>query len=160
MDPSRRYWHPVIGYNYRMTNVAAAIGLGQIEMFDHHLGERRRIARRYLEGLRPLAETRELALPKIASGCESSYWLFSAVLRGGGAGRRDEVMRRLEAEGIETRPFFVPIHRLPMYASDMMLPEAEFLADHGLNLPTYTGLADADIDIICLSLADALRATG
>jgi len=158
MDLNRRYWHPVIGYNYRMTNVAAAIGLAQIEMADHHLTERRRIALRYRDRLESLASEGLLKLPAEIDGYVSTHWLFSVVLERGDADDRDHLMRILaEDHGIETRPFFVPMHRLPMYAEGQSLPNAEFLGDHGVNLPTYSGLADEDIDRICMALANSVR---
>ena len=160
MDLNRRYWHPILGYNYRMTNIAAAIGLGQIEMIDFHLGERRRIASRYLENLRPLAAEGLLRLPVQIDGYDSTYWLFSVVLSSGGEERRARIMRHLGDDyGIETRPFFVPMHHLPMYSSGQSLPNTEFLAAHGINFPTYTGLSDGDVDEICRALAQVLRAT-
>jgi len=153
MDPNRQYWHPVIGYNYRMSNVAAAIGVGQMEMVDYHISERRRIAKRYGACLGPLAEQGQIRLPASLPGYEGTYWLFSAVLTWGGAARRDEIMRRLASTyGVETRPFFVPMHQLPMYASDKTFPIAEHLAAHGMNLPTYSGLTDHEIDEICIAL--------
>lgn len=159
MDLDRRYWHPIQGYNYRMTNIAAAIGLGQIEMLDFHLAERRRIAKRYLEQLRPLAAAGLLRLPVQMDGYDSTYWLFSAVLTSGGDARRATIMRHLaDHYGIETRPFFVPMHRLPMYASEKTFPNTEFLAAHGMNFPTYTGLSDSEVDEICSAIGQVLRA--
>jgi perosamine synthetase len=161
MDLNRRYWHPIIGYNYRMTNVAAAIGLAQIEMADHHLSERRRIAQRYRSRLEPLAARGAIQLPADVEGYASTYWLFSVVLRHADAESRERLMTLLaERHGIETRPFFVPMHHLPMYAAGQSLPEAEFLGARGINLPTYTGLADEDIDRICEALEAALAEVG
>jgi perosamine synthetase len=158
MDPDIRYWHPIMGYNYRMTNVAAAIGCGQLEQFDLHLGERRRIANTYVGCFRGLESSNIVALPPRLNEYESSSWLFSLVLTQGGADRRQAIMAHLEREeGIETRPFFVPMHRLPMYDSDRPLPNAEFLGDHGMNLPTYTGLTDREIEEISKAIDDVVR---
>jgi perosamine synthetase len=159
MDLQRRYWHPILGYNYRMTNIAAAIGLGQAEMADYHLGERRRVAARYNRNLADAAKRGQLTLPAAVAGHESSFWLYSVALREGGAARRDAIMSRLAAgHGIETRPFFVPMHRLPMYAGTKVFPESDFLAAHGMNLPTYSELADDSIDEISDALLAALGA--
>lgn len=160
MDLNRRYWHPILGYNYRMTNVAAAIGLGQIEMADYHLQERRRIAQRYIKHLEPLAAEGLLQLPASVPEFNSTYWLFSAVLSGGNEQRRDYVMQLLaEQYGIETRPFFVPMHHLPMYKTHSSFPVTEFLSAHGLNFPTYTGLTDQEIDEICVAVTEIVRKT-
>lgn len=158
MDFNRRYWHPIVGYNYRMTNIAAAIGLGQIEMLDFHLSERHRIANRYLQQLSPLAAEGLVQLPVQVDDYVNTFWLFSLVLTSGGKDRREKVMRELADDfGIETRPFFVPMHRLPMYLTDEIFPSAEFLAAHGMNLPTYSGLADREVDEICDAFAHVLR---
>ena len=157
MDLSRRYWHPIIGYNYRMTNVAAAIGLGQVEQADLHLSERRRVATRYLEALRPLADEGLVALPIEPFGYHNVYWLFSVTIAAGAAAR-DRIAARLRSQhGIETRPFFVPMHRLPMYDQGQSLPNAESASRCGLNLPTYTGLSNADLDVICNALIQEIH---
>ncbi|MBI5020646.1 MAG: DegT/DnrJ/EryC1/StrS family aminotransferase [Ignavibacteriales bacterium] len=158
MDLNRRYWHPIIGYNYRMTNVCAAIGLGQVEMASYHLSERRRIAMRYLKNLKSFANEGLIRLPIEPTGYHNVYWLFSIVLGSGGTHIREEVQNMLLSKyGIETRPFFIPMHKLPMYAGDFKFPNAEFLGDHGINLPTYSGLTDESIDEICLSLEKTIR---
>jgi perosamine synthetase len=155
MDAARRYWHPMIGYNYRMTNVAAAIGLGQSEMADYHLAERRRIALRYLEQLAPLQESGMLRLPVEPADTRNVYWLFSVVLTAGGESRRERIRQTLlAAHGIETRPFFVPMHKLPMFRTRRRFPHSEFVGEHGINLPTYSGLGANDIDEICAALSD------
>lgn len=158
MDPQRRYWHPVVGYNYRMTNVAAAIGYGQIEQMSYHLSERRRIANRYYQGLAPLEAEGLVVLPARIDGYESTFWLYSLVLQEGGGERRARIMERLERDhGIETRPFFVAMHQLPMYQSEICLPNTEFLSEHGINLPTYSGLSDAEIDEISEAVSHCVR---
>ncbi len=157
MDTARRYWHPIIGYNYRMTNVAAAIGLGQSEMADYHLAQRRRIALRYLEKLAPLQDGGMLRLPVEPAGARNVYWLFSVVLTGGGERRRERIRQTLlAAHGIETRPFFVPMHKLPMFRTKRHFPHSEFVGEHGINLPTYSGLDTNDIDEICAALSDSV----
>lgn len=157
MDAARRYWHPITGYNYRMTNVAAAIGLGQSEMADYHLAERRRIALRYLEKLAPLQESGMLRLPLEPADTRNVYWLFSVVLTAGGERRREHIRQTLlAAHGIETRPFFVPMHKLPMFRTKRHFPHSEFVGEHGINLPTYSGLDTKDIDEICAALSDII----
>jgi perosamine synthetase len=160
MDLHRRYWHPIRGYNYRMTNVVAAIGLGQIEMAGYHLQERRRIAEQYAQNLAPLAEEGLLQLPPSSAGYVSTHWLFCAVLSDGSEQRRDRVMQLLAEEyGIETRPFFVPMHRLPIYKTNTPFPVADFVSSHGINFPTYSGLASQDIDEICNAVSKIVRGT-
>jgi perosamine synthetase len=153
MDLERRYWHPIIGYNYRMTNVAAAIGFGQAEQIEFHVAERQRIANRYMTRLARANEKGTLHFQKVPDGYQSANWLFSVVLDDGGEERRARIAQTLlERFYIETRPFFVPMHQLPMYSSKSQFKVAEKLAAHGLSFPTYSGLQDQEIDYI----ADAL----
>jgi perosamine synthetase len=158
MDLGRRHWHVERGYNYRMHNLAAAIGCGQIEMADYHIGERRRIAARYRRNLRPLEDCGILQLPVEQPGTLAVYWLYSVVLTRGGTAVRERIRDRAASRfGIQTRPFYYPMHRLPIYLQDLSLPNAEHLSDHGIVLPTYAGLADADIDEISAEIAGCVE---
>ena len=151
MDPERRYWFPVVGYNYRMTNIAAAIGLAQLEKVDWHLKRRRANAEHYA---RRLGSIEQIALQQEQGWARAVYWMSSVVLRGQSAAVRDELMRELLEAGIETRPFFHPMHTLPMYASTpaQRFPVAEALSSSGLNLPSSAALSEADIDYVCDTL--------
>ena len=156
-DPARKYWFPVIGFNYRMTNIAAAIGLAQMERVDHHLAERRRVVAGYHARLKGLEN--RLILPTVSPDCEHAFWMYTVLLREGGEARRDAVRAALEAEGIETRPVFHPMHLLPPHADPTLdAPNAEWASARGLNLPTHGRLADADLDRIAAALARALEA--
>jgi perosamine synthetase len=144
-DFERRYWFPVLGYNYRMTNIQAALGLAQLEKVDWHLARRREIAGWYQEllGGHPL-----LALQPEKPWARNVYWMNSVVLAQGFPLDRDETMRRLAEEGIETRPFFYPMHTLPIYrslAGGGAFPVAESVAARGMNLPSSAGLTYEDV---------------
>ncbi len=157
MDPARRHWHTQQGYNFRMPNLSAAIGCGQMEMIDYHIGERRRIGRRYEGNLQSLQEKKILRLPAEPEGSFSVYWLFSIVLLRGGATLREKIQQRLLQEfGVQTRPFYVPMHQLPIYRKEICLPHAEYLSRHGIVLPTYSGLQDEEVDEICDALKTCL----
>lgn len=80
------------------------------------------------------------------------------VLSGGGKGKRDYVREvALKQYGIQTRPFYVPMHHLPMYQSAHKFPNAEFLGEHGIVLPTYSGLREEEIDEICQAFVEILQ---
>jgi perosamine synthetase len=155
-DPERRYWFPVIGFNYRMTNIAAAIGLAQLEQIDWHLTRRREIASWYHEELDDLAG---LALSPQAQWAESAYWMTCVVLDDGVAISRDEVMSRLAMDGVETRPFFFPMHTLPSFnhETSRAFPVAAHLAERGMNLPSGANLTRDDIAYVAASLRSAIR---
>jgi perosamine synthetase len=157
MDPTRRYWHPVIGYNYRMTNVAAAIGLGQLETIDWHLERRREVAAWYRECLN--------GAPGIHWQVERdwarhAWWMFTVVLDDELGVFRDEVMTTLAADGIETRPVVYPMHQLPPYretARGQSFPVADRIARGGINLPTWARLTRSDVERVSDSLRTALK---
>jgi perosamine synthetase len=157
MDPERRYWFPEIGYNYRMTNLAAAIGLAQLEKMDWHLQRRREIAHRYMQRLSGL---QGVGMQPEVPDIENAYWMSCLVLDSADAASRDDLALKLGEAGIETRPFFPPMHELPMYrpsASARSFPVAERLARSGLNLPTYANLTDGDIDYISDKIIAAVQ---
>jgi perosamine synthetase len=156
-DPERRYWFPMVGYNYRMTNIAAAIGLAQLERIDWHLGRRREIAGWYRE---ELAAEEGIELSPEASWAESAFWINCAVVDESRFGSRDDLMAALDDAGIETRPFFYPLHTLPMYRGDnedKSFPVAEDLGRRGLNLPSSATLRRDEVAYICERLRSLAR---
>jgi perosamine synthetase len=156
IDPQRRYWFPVIGYNYRMTNVAAAVGLAQLEKVDWHLGRRLEVARWYRDRLsgRP-----ELTWQAEQEWAKHAYWMFTILLDDGVPVERDQVISMLLERGIETRPIFYPVHILPPYEqlSATSFPIAERIARRGISLPSWGGLTRDDVDHVCSTLLSTLR---
>jgi perosamine synthetase len=154
MDPQRRYWFPVIGYNYRITNIQAAIGLAQMETIDTAIARRDKLAAAYQQALDPLLDRVE-ALPEMP-WARRVFWMYNVFLREGDAARRDRVMARLDELGIETRPVFYPMHQLPPYQTSSGFPIADSRAARGITLPMHQGLDEGDVARIAESLADAL----
>ena len=159
LDGSRRYVHDEIGFNYRMPNVLAAIGLAQLERADFYLECRRANAARY--NARLLGQ-RGITIPPEAPWTSSSYWMYSILIGDDFGMSRDEIMTRLKAAGIETRSFFVSMHRQPSlakYGCDVsgQYPVTDELSRTGLYLPSTSGLTDAQIARITKELL-ALRA--
>ena len=122
-----------------MTNLQAAVGVAQMGKLSGFIEKKREIAGWYHEALRPLARAGRVALHPEAPWARSVFWM-SSVLLGDVHVSLDEVRSRLEERGVDSRPFFHPIHTLPPYASGERLPVAEDLAAHGLNLPSGVGL--------------------
>lgn len=152
MDSNRRYWFPVIGYNYRMMNLPAAIGLAQLEKIDEQLAARKQIAAAYRENLQDVGG---LTWQNENAWARHVYWMFNVVLEPDVWKPRDEVIEMLSLDGIETRPVFYPMHSLPPYfnsARAEKFPVAEHLAQNGISLPTWAGLKSDDIDYICNAL--------
>ncbi len=155
VDPVRRYWFPMIGYNYRMTNIQAALGLAQLEKVDWHLAQRRRIAQTYRQYLK---DYDDICLQPELPGYVNSYWMTSLVL-GDNLPDRDRVMQQLAEQGIETRPFFYPMHVLPMYANlanGKKFPIADRVSMRGMNLPSFASLTEEDIHYVCACLVKVL----
>ena len=147
LDQGRRYWHSVVGYNYRMTNIAAALGLAQLEQIDELMGARARLADWYRLKLERLANklVTQAAEPRTCP----VLWMQTVMLRSGGEAERDGVMQKLDAAGIETASIY-PMHLLPPYQEDATLyPNATRCALRGMNLPTHGGLTEADVERIC-----------
>lgn len=155
VDPNRRYWFPVVGYNYRMTNIQAAIGLAQMETIGAALAGRLTLAQWYHRALAPLSE--KIVLPQQASWAKHVYWMYTIYLSEGNEQKRDAVMRYMDARGIETRPVFYPMHVLPPYKEDTAYPVADTWAQRGISLPTHQFLTESDVLRIAESLAEAIE---
>lgn len=147
--------HVRLGFNYRMDDMSAALGLVQLDRLDELLAKRRRVAAAYLERL---ADVEGLSLPP--SGDGASSW-FAFVVRVDRRFRRAEVAERLAASGVPTRPYFPAIHLQPFYREMFgyepgMYPVAEDLAERSLAIPFFGDLSDAQVDHVCDALRRAL----
>ena len=156
VDTQRRYWHPEIGFNYRMTNVAAAIGVGQMERIDVHLERRKQVAKWYFEEL--LDHQDLFQLPFAAAWAEHSYWMFTVLLRPELGVDRDAWIDALAEAGIETRPVFYPAHWMPAYSSfGGDFPVANRCSALGINLPSHGKLTRQDVDYVCQQAVASVR---
>jgi len=158
MDPQRRYWFPIVGYNYRMTNLAAALGCAQMERVETFIARRRELASWYHDSLAPAAESLGMQLAGEAPGTRNVHWLASLRVP---AQKRDGLMRHLLAQGIDSRPFFPPLHTLPIYSDvryhgNRDLGVAEELGATGLNLPTFGAMTRADVDRVANAIVQYL----
>lgn len=156
VDPDRRYWFPVVGYNYRMTNIQAALGLAQLEKIDEHLDRRRRIAEMYQRRLESAQDW--LKLPSTAPGVRHAFWMYTVLCPEGSD--RDAIANALLQVGIETRPAFYPLHLMPPYREpEGAYPNSEAIGRRGLSLPMHGKLTDDDLDYICNQLRSVIRNT-
>jgi perosamine synthetase len=141
----RHFWHRFRAFNFRISNLQAAVGLAQVERLDELLGRRRRTALLYREAL---AGIPGLELPPTAPGHDDANWMFGCVVVDEFGLTRDELRRRLAAEAIETRTFFVPIHVQPAYHGSQRgrrFPVAERLGANGLYLPSGPEIGEAEV---------------
>jgi perosamine synthetase len=153
-----RFVHEHMGFNYRMTNVQAAIGCAQLETLDDKIARKRHIAERYTKILQ---ECPQFTLPAEALDCKNVYWMYGIVLNDNLRSGKDDVMKRLKSAGVETRSFFCPMHMQPVFINgdDARFPDlhgvyavSERLWNRGLYLPSGPGLTDSQIDEVCEKL--------
>jgi perosamine synthetase len=159
MPPAQRYWHDEVGFNYRMTNLQAAIGVAQLERIDAFLARKRQIAEWYSEELRGVAG---ITLPLERDGTRNVYWMYSILVDEPYALRRDELMQDLRGRGIDSRPFFHPLDTLPPYLAERPKPVSLALSRTGLNLPSSPRLTEDQVRMIagCIRAHASDRAHG
>lgn len=157
MPPERRYWHDEIGFNYRMTNLQAAVGVAQMTRIDEFIARKRRIAQLYLEGL---ADIPGVTLPVEREGFTNVYWMVSVLIDAPFPLSRDQVIPALRSRGIDSRPFFHPLDTLPPYYTESPCPNALRLSRTGLNLPSSPRLSDEQVVRICEAIRDLAGRSG
>jgi len=156
MSLTERYFHPEIGYNYRLTNLQAALGLAQLERIDEFVRHRRDVMRWYREDL---DDHFDLVLNPSLPWAVNANWMVSALFPE--SINTEKIASRLRGLGVDTRPFFRPLHLLPPFSAPADrepkgLPVAERLAQRGLNLPTAGHLRRNDIRFITKSVEDLI----
>ncbi|MCY2937072.1 MAG: DegT/DnrJ/EryC1/StrS family aminotransferase [Planctomycetota bacterium] len=145
-----------VGYKYKMSNIQAALGLGQLERLDELVGQKRRIMAWYRERLQGVPG---LLLNAAKPWSQAIYWMSSVVLDERLTPPRDQVMRHLKGLGVDSRPFFPPLSSFPMFQTKQGSgPVASRLGRTGINLPSGHGLTEADVDRVCRGLRSALVA--
>ena len=152
--PERHFWHEYIGFNYRMTNLQAAVGLAQTERMNEIIAARQRLRNWYHDRLQ---DCPGLLLPDKSPGVRSVFWMYAVRLDTSFGCTSNNLRTRLALRGIETRSFFVPIHIQPAYIDQFRgqnFPVAEDLCSSGLYLPTSEVLTEKDVDWICEQIKD------
>lgn len=155
MSCEKKYWHEVVGFNYRMTNLQAALGVAQLEKIDQFLRRKRRIAETYNSLLK---DVKGITLPPEKPWARNSYWLYSILIDEKEFGvSRDKLMVELAENGVETRRFFYPIHTMPLYRKYIgasTFHVADRLSSCGINLPSSVKLEDEQIqDVVQLIIS-------
>jgi perosamine synthetase len=147
MSKSKRYWHNELGYNYRMTNMQAAIGVAQMKKIGRIIKKKRRIASEYKKNLKSIPG---IIFPAEEAINENVFWLFTIVIDENSFGMSsNDLMYRLKEYNIDTRPIFYPLHTQPIYNNNQSLPKAEKIHAGGVTLPSAYDLKDDEIKKIC-----------
>jgi perosamine synthetase len=149
----RHFWHKYVGYNYRMTNLQAAIGLAQTEQLERFVAARRANAAYYTE---LLSRIPGIVTPPEAPWARNVFWMYGILLNEDFGLNRDQLRAALASRGIETRTFFIPMHCQPIYFDQyrgQRFPVAEDLCRRGLYLPSASSLSTEDI----VTVVEAIR---
>lgn len=146
MDPNCRYHHTVLGYNYRMTNIQAALGVAQMEYIDSIVEQKIANAMLYSRGLGGIPG---ITVPPHANWAKNTYWLYSILVDEEKFGMSAfQLSDALKTKSIDTRPLFRPIHHQPIYDTGQNLPVSESLSKNGISLPSSVGLSKGQIQNI------------
>jgi len=165
MNPQKRYWHPVIGYNYRMTNLQAAIGVAQLARIDEIIQKKKQIFDFYKNSCL-MSRYPGLDINPEKEGTEQGKWLVSIILpKWATVVQRDELCARLRTKGIDSRPYFYPLHEMPPYVSARTvnsqggseLSATKSLSERGFNLPSSNKLREEDVLRIVAALNEELE---
>ncbi|GAF96294.1 unnamed protein product, partial [marine sediment metagenome] len=145
--PQRRFYHEELAYNFRMTNIQAAIGLAQLERIEEHVNRKRRTGRLYTELLKDIPY---LQLPIEKEWAKNIYWMYGVVLDEKRGITAEEFGKRLLEKGVQTRPFFLGIHEQPVFRKMGLFigehyPVAARIAKQGLYLPSGLTLREEEI---------------
>jgi perosamine synthetase len=145
MSKDRKYWHPLVGYNFRMTNIQAAIGLGQMTKIEQLITLKRKIAAYYRQGLENIPG---IILPAEEAWARSVFWLYNIRLKPEINKNRDDLMALLSQGEVESRPIFYPIPAMPPYQGQGSFPVSERLSAYGISLPSGFRLTPSQQDTI------------
>jgi len=155
MSKDKRYWHDEIGFNYRMTNLQAAVGVAQLERIDTFITRKREIAHQYNDYL---SDVGGLVLPVEKDWAKNVFWMYSILLeKDYDSVSRDSLIIFLRKEGIETRPIFYPLHKMPPYRQNGSFPNAQYISASGLSLPSGVTLKEGQIKYVCEKIKKCLR---
>lgn len=159
-QPQQRFVHQELGWNFRMGNLQAALGVAQLEQLDHFIQRKRDMGQRYTEGL---AHIPGLQLPLAATDyADNVYWVYGIVLKDEVPFNATEAMQRLKAKDIGTRPFFWPMHEQPIFHKMGLFegekyPIAERLARRGFYIPSGLGLTEAQLEQVLIAVQEVME---
>lgn len=154
-SPKRRFWHEELGYNFRMTNMQAALGLAQLEEIEKYLNKKRAMAQLYNKNLQTLEN---LELPSEEPWSRSVYWMYAVKVKAASKISRNLIRKKLFQQGIDTRDFFIPLHQQPVlkklgFIDKSHFPISDDLSLRGFYLPSGLAITKSQIITVC----DALK---
>jgi len=159
--PEKRFFHEELGFNFRMTNVQAAIGLAQLESIEERVKKKIWIGKTYTKLLKPFEDKGMIRLPIRKDWARNTYWMYGVVLNEKKGLKAAEAMKKLEKKGIQTRPFFCPMHLQPAFKKfswfkKEKMPVSEKLYEYGFYLPSGLALTEKQLHRVCETLDTTL----
>ena len=145
MSKTKKYWHTEVGYNYRITNLQAALGVAQLERIDELLNKRVSIYKQYYKNL---SNIKNFQLNRTNEFLNVSFWSICLEIKNFNIIKRDNLMNSLREHNIDTRPYFYPISDMPMYDTVSTKITHE-IYQKGIYLPIFFDLKNDEIDYIC-----------
>ena len=148
MKPDQRYFHEVVGYNYRLTNIQAAIGCAQLEQLDYFVKKRAEIFQMYRDLFDGCEHVKE---QHVRTGNVSANWLYTICLQGEFAGKRDLLMSYLKIKGIDSRPIFYPMNEMPAFESYIdsgKFPVSRAISYSGLSFPSSLSITKDEMNYV------------
>ena len=146
MSKEKRYFHPEIGYNFRMTNIQAALGLAQLERINDIIDHRNNLYQWYKEFITISDKVR---LNHVDEWAKSTYWMICLEIDELDYDARLILMNKLKDKGVDSRPYFFPLSTMPMYSA-VNTPISGYKSNIGINLPTFFDLTYANVRDICM----------
>ena len=152
MSSKKRYWHEVVGYNYRMTNIQAALGVAQMNKIDKIISRKKEIALDYEKRLKNI---NGIILPASFTWTKNVFWLYTILIDSNIIGyNAEQLMSKLAEAGIDSRPIFPPIHTQPIYKDGTKLSVSERISSDGISLPSSPEMTGEDINKVCNIILD------
>jgi dTDP-4-amino-4,6-dideoxygalactose transaminase len=153
-QPALHYEHTEAGYNYRLSNISAAIGIGQMHVLSERIKRRREIFYQYKKNL----ESEKIQFMPEPKDCFNNCWLSSIVLKNYNYEKIQHLVKNLEGKNIETRPLWKPLHLQPLFKGCSYFGNglSEQLFEQGLCIPSSSSLTNEEVNIVCETLAETI----
>ncbi|WMP16160.1 DegT/DnrJ/EryC1/StrS family aminotransferase [Thiothrix lacustris] len=153
MSPTKRYWHTEVGFNYRMTNLQAALGLAQLERIEEILEKKQKIFSWYQASLDGLSG---ISLNRTAPWAKNVYWMVTFEMAGIDEAQRDEFIKKLREYDIDSRPYFYPLSEMADYPNTNT-PVTYQIYKTGINLPSYFDMEERDVERVCAAVRKCME---
>jgi len=153
MSKTKRYWHEEVGFNYRMTNLQAALGVAQFDRIDELLAKKKEIFDWYEEYLQDVPN---IKLNIQRESYKNVYWMICIEIIGFNEDKRDNLIKKLKEKGIDSRPFFYPVSDMPMYEKSNT-PITHKVYQRGINLPSYFDIKKDEVEYIATMFVSIIR---